>query len=88
MYDSGATLAPWRQCPRPQRQSAYTVAVCRRTALLSADAHLPTHGGLMPAALVAPACDGGDGLNGEGTIPQPPMVCMVRDGLRKRAVLI
>ena len=46
------------------------------------------HGGLTPAALVAPACDGGDGLNGEGTIPQPPIVCMVRDGLRKRALLI
>jgi hypothetical protein len=47
-----------------------------------------THGGLTPAALVVRSCDGGDGLNGEGTIPQPPMVCMVRDGLRKRAVLI
>jgi hypothetical protein len=35
-----------------QRQSAHTPsAVCRRMALVSADAHLPTHGGLTPAAL-------------------------------------
>jgi hypothetical protein len=34
-----------------QRQSAHTPsAVCRRMALVSADAYLPTHGGLTPAA--------------------------------------
>jgi hypothetical protein len=34
-----------------QRQSAHTPsAVCPRMALVSADAHLPTHGGLTPAA--------------------------------------